>query len=454
MKKEHNQAKIKYTDLWGLREEKYKWLEGHEVKNTKWQKVSPPKPYYFFVPMEKAGWDLYQKFWKVTDIFPVNSVGIVTARDNFAIDFDKPSLEARIRIFRNSQDDDNFIKASYNLEDKPTFNWYVKEAREKLREIINWEDYFTKILYRPFDERWVYYHSTVIERHRENVMKHLLRSNLSLSLTKRHPADDFYSDVFVGEQIVEGHLLSGSLGITYTFPLYLYEQTEVVKEKKNPGVTVMMLFDKPRDGGYKVKRPNINLELHASLNNAFNPQSVAISDITIGKQNDFCISPEEIFYYIYAVLYSNIYREKYQEFLKIDFPRVPFTKDYKLFQKLTKFGEQLVELHLLKSKELKKPIAKFQGKNDNLVEKREYKNERVYINDTQYFEGVKSEVWNYQIGGYQVLDKWLKDRKAKELSAEDIKHYCQVAAALAQTIKTQKQIDKFYPEIEDNLSTS
>lgn len=437
---------IKYIDIWGLREGKYDWLKNHEVKNTKWQKLSPAEPYYFFVPMEKAGWNLYETFWKVTDVFPVNSVGIVTARDNFVIDFNKSPLETRIRTFRNSADDDNFIKASYNLKDKPTFNWSVKEAREKLRGVVNWEDYFTKILYRPFDERWIYYHPTVIERHRENVMKHMLQPNLAL-LAKRQAKLDF-SYAFVADKIAESCVFESVYANNTVFPLYLYEVTEVVKEKRNPSVSVMMLFDKPRDGGYKVKRPNINIELHALLNNTYNPQPVTTP---LGKQKAFDISPEEIFYYIYAVVYSNAYRQKYQEFLKIDFPRVPFTKDYKLFQKLAKLGEQLVELHLLKSKELKKPIAKFQGRNDNLVEKREYKNERVYINDTQYFEGIKLEVWNYQIGGYQVLDKWLKDRKSRVLSAEDIKHYCKVVTALTKTIELQKQIDKSYPKVEQTL---
>jgi len=425
--------KIKYAEIWGLREEKYKWLQKHEVENTKWQEISPDDPYYFFVPRDRAGWDLYQNFWKVTDIFPVNSVGIVTARDSFVIDFDKQLLESRIRAFKDQREDDNFIKAAYNLKDKPTFNWYVNAARQELRETVNWQDYFTKILYRPFDERWIYYHPAVIERHRENVMKHMLRPNLAL-LAKRQSKLDF-SYTFVTDKIAESCVFESAYANNTVFPLYLYTETQTVGKKKNPGVTAMMLFDKPKEG-YKVKRPNIKPELLADLKKTF------------GKEP----TPEETFYYIYAVLYSNTYRQKYQEFLKIDFPRVTFTKDYKLFKKLGKLGEQLVDLHLLKSKELEKPIAKFQGRNDNLVEKREYEKGRVYINDEQYFEGIKPEVWEYQIGGYQVLDKWLKDRKGRVLSSEDIKHYCRIVTALAKTIKLQEKIDKLYPEVERGLT--
>ncbi|MBI4654619.1 MAG: hypothetical protein HY752_06450 [Nitrospirae bacterium] len=172
------------------------------------------------------------------------------------------------------------------------------------------------------------------------------------------------------------------------------------------------------------------------------------------------LSPEEIFYYIYAVLYSNIYRTKYAEFLKIDFPRIPFTNDYKLFSKMAKYGEDLVDLHLFKSKELDSPVTKFQSKGDNKIEKPKYENPpsppfakggkggfgRLYINKEQYFESISPEVWEYQIGGYQVCDKWLKDRKGKRLSLDDIRHYCKIITALQKTIEIQKTIDNIYPE--------
>ncbi|MDO8785589.1 MAG: type ISP restriction/modification enzyme, partial [Syntrophales bacterium] len=159
-------------------------------------------------------------------------------------------------------------------------------------------------------------------------------------------------------------------------------------------------------------------------------------------------SPEQVFFYIYAVLYSNIYRTKYADFLKIDFPRVPFTKDYELFIKMGGYGESLVDLHLLKSPELDSPIAKLQGKGDFRVEKLRYENECVYINNDQYFEGVKPAIREYRIGGYQVCDKWLKDRKGRRLSLDDIKTYCKIVTALRKTIEIQKAIDDIYPEVE------
>jgi predicted helicase len=165
------------------------------------------------------------------------------------------------------------------------------------------------------------------------------------------------------------------------------------------------------------------------------------------------LSGEEIFCYIYAILHSHTYRKSYKEFLKIDFPRIPFTTEYNLFRKIGELGKKLVDLHLLKSKSLNKPIAKFQGKGDKIVKKTQYIEEkgRIYINKTQYFEGIEQGVWEYQIGGYQVLHKWLKDRKSNELTLKEIKHYCRVATTIKETIEIQEEIDKLYPYVEKDI---
>jgi len=157
------------------------------------------------------------------------------------------------------------------------------------------------------------------------------------------------------------------------------------------------------------------------------------------------------------MLYTPVYREKYTEFLRSDFPQVPFTKDRKLFEKLAALGKRLVDLHLLRSDELDPPISKFEGSGDGIVKtgkkglRHDPKTERVYINGTQYFEGVPPEVWEYQIGGYQVCHKWLKDRKDRRLSLDEIKTYCRVVTALLKTIEVQEEIDKLYPVVEENL---
>ena len=167
------------------------------------------------------------------------------------------------------------------------------------------------------------------------------------------------------------------------------------------------------------------------------------------------LEPEDIFNYIYAVLYSNNYRTKYVEFLKTDFPRVPFVKDRNLFRKMVGIGQELVSLHLIKSDLFHEPGCRFQGKGNRRVEKKEYSanQKRVCINQTQYFEGVELEVWEYHVGGYQVLDQWLKDHRRRILSTEDIKYYCRVVTALAKTIEMQHEIDELYPQVEKDVIT-
>jgi len=163
-------------------------------------------------------------------------------------------------------------------------------------------------------------------------------------------------------------------------------------------------------------------------------------------------TPEDIFYYIYGVFYSNIYRQTYAEFLKIDFPRVPFTTDYDLFKKMGELGKGLADLHLLKSPALDPPIAKYQGGGDNdRIEKIAYKEDeqRIYINKDKYFEGIPPEVWNYHIGGYQVLRKYLKDRKGRIM--DDAPQYCRIVTALSKTIEIQEKIDEIYPDVEKEL---
>ncbi len=426
------ECKVYHSEIWGLREGKYEWLLGNGMKTTTWKKLNPTSPYYFFVPREEKGREIYEKYWKVTDIFPVNCVGVVTARDKFVIDFDMRALKRRIAMFRNLSVPDEIIKQSFKLKDTSTFK--LRKSREALSKDENWDEYFTEILYRPFDKRTIFYTNIVVERPLLEVMGHMLEKNLGLLTTRQQNKVGFYH-ALVCENIVESCAVSNrTREINYLFPLYLYPDTEDSPSHARRGTngTMMMIFESTKT--YRSKKPNLNQTLVESLTRTY----------------DKTPAPEEIFYYIYAVLYSNTYRTKYAEFLKIDFPRIPFTKDYNLFNKMAEYGKRLVELHLLKSSRLDPTLAKFQGKGDEKVEKIRYdeKEWRVYVNPSQNFEGIPKEVWQYQIGGYQVCHKWLKDRKGRRLSLDDIKHYCKIVTALKKTIEIQKEIDDLYPEVE------
>jgi predicted helicase len=208
----------------------------------------------------------------------------------------------------------------------------------------------------------------------------------------------------------------------YAFPLYIYHSKE--------GKGLFHAEGEPR-------APNIKPDIFKALSKTYRKE----------------ISPEGVFYYIYAILYSPTYRKRYEEFLKIDFPRVPFTKDYELFKRMAEYGNRLIDLHLFKSSDLDLPIAKFQGKGNDRVEKVRYDNKAglLYINEAQYFEGISNDVWGYQIGGYQVCDKWLKDRKGRVLSLDEIQTYCRIVTAIQKTIEIQKAIDEVYQKAEGEL---
>ena len=417
-------AKVYHAEIYGLRETKYNWLNKHNIKNVKWKRIVPYPEFYLFIPTDNKLASNYYSFEKITEVFPVNSVGVVTARDNFVIDFDKKKLEQRIKQFTDPKVNEEILKQTYDLSENQS--WKIKEQREKLRKDLDWKDSITKILYRPFDERWILYHDEMVERTRNDVMRHLLKDNLGLLICRQQNKLGFYHS-FISNQIVEACVISNrTREINYLLPLYLYSPGN--KKTKTRSIQ-MMMFEPETD--YESKKTNIKPKLFEELKTNFKKE----------------VTPEEIFYYIYAVLYSSIYRTKYAEFLKIDFPRIPFTKRYKLFIQLSKLGKQLADLHLLKSEELNDTISAFPIEGSKKVEKPKYENEKVWINEEQYFNEVKEEVWLYQIGGYQVCEKWLKDRKGRILSTEEMKNYCKIVTALSATIKLQKEIDKLFEKI-------
>ena len=446
-KEKKEECKIFHSDLWGLRDNKYEQLLENDFKTIKWQEINPKSEFYLFIPRDEKLEQAYLKYHKITDIFPVNGVGMTTARDKFVIDIEKNVLKRKIEMFLNEKISDELIAQTYNLKDKS--NWKLKKVRQNLKnELVANGDSpkikksLTKILYRPFDTRWIFYHDELIERSRKEVMSHMFFENLGLCIGRAGQVvglEKPWNIVFCSDCIEDLNLFYR--GGNVNFPLYLYPNTG----KKN----LLDFAKKP-----KQKQPNINPKIFDMfVREGFKPSP----------------TPEQIFYYIYAVLYSNIYREKYAEFLKIDFPRIPFTSNYDLFIELGKLGQELAEIHLMESTQLNKTLSRFEISGNNTVKKIEYipvgaglapaqkkdskENGKVYINKTQYFSNIDKKIWEYQIGGYQVMHKWLKDRKERVLTLEDIQLYIKIAKALQLTIEYQKRIDKLYPKVEKKLIT-
>jgi len=416
-----------YCDKRGLREDKYKWLESNNITTTKWQKLVPSKPYYFLVPRNEEGNEEYQKFIPLTDIFNIYSTGVLTANDNFVIDFDKHKLETRINSFINSIGDNEFIKNTFNLS--KIYSERIPETKLKLKTITNISKRIVPISYRIFDIRYIFYDDSLVWRTRKNVMKNMSEQNICL-LSSRMTKGENFAHAFVTNLISEVIMLSPKTSNnSFVFPLFSYFQNNLLN--------------------HPTKSSNLNWSKLPNFVQQIPPYTSKLS-------NNFIQTNEAIFYYIYAILYSNIYRKKYKEFLKVDFPRIPFVENLELFQLLSSLGEELINLHLLKSSDLDNPTTKFFGQGEGKVNKRKYNLEenRIYINDSQYFDDVAPDIWNYYIGGYQVLDKWLKDRINRTLSDEDIRHYCKVATVLKLTKEIQTRIDKVYLRIEEEIKKS
>jgi len=374
------------------------------------------------VPRDEAYLQEYEKEWKVTDIFPVNSTGIVTARDEFVIDFEPAPIRRRLEVFLDKNLGDAEVKDKLSLSEN--YAWRVSEARKQLMTVKDWESLFSRILYRPFDVRSIYYHPSVVWRTRSNVMRHMLHKNISLICPRRVETSGHWQHIHCAASIVD-HVAVSLKTIDSIFPLYLY-----------PAEGEMQL-------GEGHRRPNLNPEFIKAVS-----EKLGLKFIEDGKGDlEQTFGPEDIFNYAYAVFHSPTYRSRYAEFLKIDFPRLPLTSDKKLFKALTEKGAELVSLHLMESPVLNNLITRYPVSGSNTVEKVSYddNNRRVYINRTQYFEGIPPEVWNFHIGGYQVAQKWLKDRKGRTLTYDELTHYQKIVVALKETIRLMAQIDTLIP---------
>jgi len=414
--KQQSPGKLYYKDLYGDQQYKYKYLEENNIKTVDWEEIKPKTPNYFFVKKDYSLQSQYDKFLSITEIFDKYSSGVKTHRDHFVVGFTKKEVRRKMQLFTSDLPDD-IVKQGLNLKD--TSNWNMSNARKALAK-IDWEKSIIPYSYRPFDIRYICFNNKVIDRDREELMKNIKGNNIGL-ITTRQLSSNKFSHIILTDNISDICSISIKTKESgYLFPLFIYinsdgalfTQIQNKKSNMNKGFTKILLSKLPKT-----------------------------------------ISTENIFYYIYAILHSNKYREKYQEFLKTDFPKIPFTKQYELFEQLSQIGKRLTELHLLKSQELNIPICKLLEKGDNVIKKVEYneKEERVCINENQCFEKIPREIWQYQIGSYQVCEKWLKDRRKLALSYENIIHYCKVVTAIQKTIEIQKQIDTLYLEIEKSL---
>jgi hypothetical protein len=391
--KEKGLGAVHHTEIYGKREDKFKLLDESDIQTIQWETLEYSEPYYFFVPKNFGESEEYEKGFKVDELFKVSNSGIKTDRDSLFIDMDKGELEKRMGKLLSGDYNEKF-KQDYRVVDSGSY-----KVTQKIKE-KEFDSHFIRVVqYRLFDYRYIYYDRTLISRPAFDVFKNYYSENIGL-ITKR--GITYNNLAFCSSNLSEIRTWSspGTQGSEYVFPLYLYVE----------------------DGS---RVPNLKKEILAELENV------------VGK-----VSPENMFNYIYATLYSPRYREKYKEFLKIDFPRVPYPKDAVSFKKLVKIGAELRSLHLLESPKVNQFITTYPFAGSDIVEKLVYKKCNVYINKAQYFGDVPESVWNFYIGGYQPAQKWLKDRKNRTLSNTDIEHYQKIIVALKETERIMGEIDK------------
>ncbi len=415
---------VYHYDIYGQRQEKYDFLSTNSVKNILWNKVQPEAPNYFLVKKSFEGCEDYVKGFKVDEFFSTYNTGIETGRDDFFVDWSEKLLKDKVKnVFENKTNTELLNK--YKITDSDGFRF-----REKIMSYQYDESKVSKIMYRPFDIRYTYYNYNLQRRASYNTMKHLMNDNFALNTCRQQSTFDF-QHVLITNCITERCTVSLQTKETgYVFPLYLYQESNsqhTIEQKT-------------------VRFPNLNEEM---VNKIAIKLGLTFTYEKEDASNNF--APIDLLDYIYAVLHSPSYREKYKEFLKIDFPRVPYPKDQETFWQLVKVGGELRQIHLLESPIIERYITQYPVTGDNVVRKittmpgpvphlREG-NLRAYINDTQYFDNIPAVAWSFFIGGYQPAQKWVKDRKNRKLEYDDILHYQKIIVALSETDRLMRQID-------------
>lgn len=415
-------AEVYHHDLYGRRETKYDYLSSHTVANIPFVKLQPSAPEYFFVPKNYGAKAAYDRGFSVTELFPVNSVGIVTTRDELLIKDSPEEVETLIRDFITMEDAE--LRTRYNIG-KDSRDWSVARAKADIGNVVDTAK-ITPIEYRPFDRKYLYYTGKttgIVAWPRFQVMRHFAaeKKNFGIVIARQCVSDWRY--IFCTENICDLNLTgtAGRFGAGYVFPLYTYpDQTDLLNPGRTPNLD-----------------PKIVAKIAESIGLEFEPEKS-------GKPDKF--APIDLLDYIYAVLHCPAYREKYREFLKADFPRVPYPENTGQFHRLTQTGAELRRLHLMENSDCWELSVTYPECGTDEITEVRYENEKVFINDRQYFGNVSPVAWNLFIGGYQPARKWLKDRIGKKLTFSDIRHYQKIIFALCRTdalMRTELNIEKF-----------
>ena len=414
---------VHHADLWGTRETKYRLLGTQSSRSISHAQLECRAPGFFFVPKNFEGETEYQEFVGLHDLMPCGTSAVQTKRDALFVDIDRDALGARMgEILKNGPI--ARLRDRYPLEESP--GW----SPECFRGVAFDARKIRPYLYRPFDFRFIYYDNSLLGRSRFAVFHNLLHPNLALA-TLRQTVDDSFRHVLATRGLCDINLTIGHHVSDQVFPLYVYP-------------------DPPGDLLGSRRTANISPSFVRRLASVLNLVWLGDGNGDLRRN----VGPEDVFHYVYGILHSPTYRSRYSSFLRIAFPRIPLPKDGDTFRGIAGIGRELVALHVMESSRLDRTDVgpTFEGPKNAEVGRVGWSTDTVWLDAAKDgrpagsgsagFRGVPEAVWNFQIGGYQVCEKWLKDRKGRTLSKHDIAHYRKVVTALSETIRLMKEIDE------------
>lgn len=422
-------AHVMHREIWGSREAKYDALWDGQIYSREWASTDHEAPFYLFGERDGELANQYEAWFSIVDVMPTSVTGMVTARDSLVIDFDRDAQIKKLELFRDEKKNDNQVRAEFFSGKKAgkylpgdSRGWSLNKARKDLRK----EDLNAKlksINYRPFDTRIVYYSQNMVDWGREKIAHNFFSGiNIGLATARSNKNPDV--DHFLATQFMTEAKFAESSTQSAVFPLYLYPEEGTLDQ------TVRLNFDP---------------KLYAKIREAagLTGPLVAPDGTDAFRKASGDARPDEVkvFDYIYGVLHAPNYRETYREFLKIDFPRVPFPRDPATFARVSEKGEALRRLHLMEDAAIGETPYPFEGEGDSVVDRPRLEQGRVWINADQGFAGVSDTAWQFHIGGYQPAQKWLKDRRGRALSWDDIRHYQKIIKILNETDRIMKEID-------------
>jgi len=400
---------VRVAELWGPREDKYHFLGSHNVKDTHWHAIEPHLPYFYLVQPEaediSAEWE---EAPAICDLFLKRSTGSESGFDDLLVGFTQQELQERIHSFAGLKSSEQAQAEGLDVSEGHAAVLYSR--RNEFRTARDEE--FCRFQLRAYDYRWAFLRKELLKTNSFNVMLDL-SNNTPGMVTTRQTKENFSAFAASG---FCGHKVASSYDRSYVLPLFARDTAGLLASK-----TVCLAQS--------------HMEIYRGL-----LDSQGLNSHVIWDEHAIAM---DIFRYAIALMNAPSYALKFGKKLRRDWPRVPYPATLEFWQDLAKLGGELVSFHLMESPKLDKHISRFTGKGDNSIPKKPtYKDGAVWINSTQRFEGVPEEVWNFYIGGYQVCEKWLKDRKGRILSTEDIEHYNKIVVALNETIRIMKEIDE------------